>query len=71
MAKIHYPPNSPDLALSYFYLKEMLATKIFDSNEEMTTKIGYFATKEKWFDKKGIQILENLGMIVSFEFFTL
>ena len=70
MAKLHelhfewlpHPPYSPDLAPSNYWqfvdLKGMLQGKTFGSNEEGILETEpYFETKDKPYDKKGIELL--------------
>ena len=72
MAKLHefhfelipHPPYSQDLAPRDYWLfadfKRMLEGKRFDSNEEVILETeAYFATKDKLFYKKGIELLEK------------
>ena len=59
-----YPPYSPDLAPSDYYLladlKKMLQGKRFYSNEEVITETNaYLEAKAKSFYKKGIEMLEK------------
>ena len=59
-----YPPCSPDLAPSHFYLfadlKKMLQTKRFSSDHEVIAATeAYFEAKDKSFYKKGIETLEK------------
>ena len=71
MVKLHelhfhlllYPPYSPDLAPSDYWLladlKRMLLGKRFGSNEEVILETeAYFEAKDKSF-KKGIELLEK------------
>ena len=55
-ALLPQPPYSPDLAPSDYWLQG----KRFGSNEEVITETeAYFLTKDKSFDKKGIELLEK------------
>ena len=73
MARLHelhfelllYPPYSPDLAPSDYWLftdlKRMLQVKRFGSNEEVISETeAYFKAKDKMFYKKGIKLLEKM-----------
>ena len=72
MAKLHalhfkllpHPPFSPDLAPSDYWLfsdlKRMFQGKRFGSNEEVISETEfYFEAKDKFFYKKGIELLEK------------
>ena len=59
-----YPPYSPDLATSDYWLfadiKKMLQGRKFGSNEEVIAETeAYFASKDKSFYKKAIEKLEE------------
>lgn len=58
-----HPQYSPDLAPCDFHLFADLkkyAGKKFGSNDEVVAEPeAYFASKDKWFYKKGIEILEK------------
>ena len=59
-----YPPYSPDLAPSNYWLFanliRMLQGKRFDTNEEVILETeAYFEAKDKSFYKKGIKLLEK------------
>ena len=59
---LHHPPYSPGL-------KTMLQEKRFGSNEEVIAETGaYFEAKDKFFFKKGIEILaKHLNECITFE----
>ena len=59
-----HTPYSPDLTPSDYWLfaelKRMLQGKRFSSNEEVISETeAYFEAKDKSFNKKGIDLLEN------------
>ena len=63
-----HPPDSPDLALSDYWLladlKRMLQVKKFGSNDEVISETeSYFKTKDKSFNKKGFDVREMLESV--------